>query len=370
MDRDKSKETKKSTSLLHKLTRRSTKVEPQQNHTETCGGPISGSVSAHSSPINQFRQTNIRRHSSTQNISSIDHQDILPAEHTENCIVKKTKYPNNRFSHQFSLCCSIDDKMATPPVSVRYNSIADGKDKKSTSYKELETKNHDQYTNGGGNLTTTIATVHTLPDTIDNCIGHAPDDKSKNEENGIKTNTSIKDKPKPVFNEYQSSIAMSACRSRLRQKLLPPGGNTEFTGEQHFSSPNISAGVTPEPVIAEPSEGNRSLSYDILTGVKRPASADSLAKQSLIAAQLLNLIPAEKVRERYEKYISSIFFIKRNSTPILFIFRNFVAGRLAVNSLFGAAELDKVLPSREIKIYVGTWNMNGQNPPKYVLYIS
>lgn len=41
-----------------------------------------------------------------------------------------------------------------------------------------------------------------------------------------------------------------------------------------------------------------------------------------------------------------------------------MAGRLAVNSLFGAAELDKVLPSREIKIYIGTWNMNGQNPPK------
>lgn len=44
--------------------------------------------------------------------------------------------------------------------------------------------------------------------------------------------------------------------------------------------------------------------------------------------------------------------------------RSYVAGRLAVNSLFGPAELDKVLPSREVKIYVGTWNMNGQNPPK------
>lgn len=41
-----------------------------------------------------------------------------------------------------------------------------------------------------------------------------------------------------------------------------------------------------------------------------------------------------------------------------------MAGRLAVNSLFGPGELDKVLPTREIKIYVCTWNMNGQSPPK------
>lgn len=50
--------------------------------------------------------------------------------------------------------------------------------------------------------------------------------------------------------------------------------------------------------------------------------------------------------------------------PLFQPIRSFMAGRLAVNSLFGPAELDKVLPSREIKIYICTWNMNGQNPPK------
>lgn len=39
-------------------------------------------------------------------------------------------------------------------------------------------------------------------------------------------------------------------------------------------------------------------------------------------------------------------------------------GRVAVNSLLGPAELEKVLPNREIKIFVGTWNMNGRSPPK------
>lgn len=40
------------------------------------------------------------------------------------------------------------------------------------------------------------------------------------------------------------------------------------------------------------------VSVERKSGVKRPASADSLAKQTLIAAQLFNLIPAERARER------------------------------------------------------------------------
>lgn len=45
-------------------------------------------------------------------------------------------------------------------------------------------------------------------------------------------------------------------------------------------------------------------------------------------------------------------------------YRNFLHGRIAANSLLGPVELEKVLPNRELKIFVGTWNMNGQNPPK------
>lgn len=41
-------------------------------------------------------------------------------------------------------------------------------------------------------------------------------------------------------------------------------------------------------------------------------------------------------------------------------FRNFLHGRIAANSLLGSLELERVLPQREVRIYIGTWNMNGQ----------
>lgn len=45
-------------------------------------------------------------------------------------------------------------------------------------------------------------------------------------------------------------------------------------------------------------------------------------------------------------------------------FRNYLYGRLASHSLLGAAELEHVFPDREVKIFVGSWNMNGQAPPR------
>lgn len=45
---------------------------------------------------------------------------------------------------------------------------------------------------------------------------------------------------------------------------------------------------------------------------------------------------------------------------ILFWYRNYLHGRIAGNSLLGAMELERVLHNREVRIYVGTWNMNGQ----------
>lgn len=356
MDRDKPKTThqdkQRTTSLLQILTRRSTKVEPQQQQLEqevplgrrVNDPPGTVSVSAHSSPVNQFR--NLRRHSSTQNISTIS-TSPPPTNNNSPTLVNtrqkngsanrqhnnnnSTNHQQNRFSHQFSLCCSVDDRSTAPtpppqPVSVRYNSITPSNDllppqMTSTTVPKSPPVVHQQ--NG-----ITIASVHkSPPDTVRSTAANSTDSNQTETAVGATSSSPVKEPIRPpVFNEYQKgtnhqSIAMSACRSRLRQKLLPPPGQltaADFGVESHFSSPNITVSgdvvdddddndinniarvsAAGETHSSADDNNGRSLSYDILTGVRRPTSADSLAKQSLIAAQLLNLIPAERVRERY-----------------------------------------------------------------------
>lgn len=128
-----------------------------------------------------------------------------------------------------------------------------------------------------------------------------------------------------TFNRYDDfdfpaghSIAMSACRSRLRERLLPPGHanhRTQSSNEQqqqqrrkqqqqqqneqqHCSFPDIvekSSNST-----SSEHRNSRSISCDLITNAKRTGKTESLAKNSLMAAQLinLNLIPTEVARER------------------------------------------------------------------------
>ncbi|KAJ0177156.1 hypothetical protein K1T71_007165 [Dendrolimus kikuchii] len=96
-------------------------------------------------------------------------------------------------------------------------------------------------------------------------------------------------------------------------------------------------------------ESDRSSSLDrkrrtkstITRSASRAGSTDSLARNTLLAAQVLRLIPTQEARQR-----------------------NYLYGRLASHSLLGAAELEHVFPDREVKVFVGTWNMNGQAPPR------
>ncbi|XP_071564424.1 inositol polyphosphate 5-phosphatase E isoform X2 [Temnothorax nylanderi] len=147
--------------------------------------------------------------------------------------------------------------------------------------------------------------------------------------------------------ENSSSGSLSPSISgQLRRRLLHRRSADNLivnspTNSMRHSSPDS---IKSAPIQHKP----RSTSHDALSKKKdryfcqtTGASMDSLAKQSLLAAQVLNLIPTQKARER-----------------------NFLHGRIAANSLLGPVELEKVLPNRELKIFIGTWNMNGQNPPK------
>lgn len=68
----------------------------------------------------------------------------------------------------------------------------------------------------------------------------------------------------------------------------------------------------------------------------------SVSHESILReAHALQLIPTIKVRQR-----------------------NYLHGKVSANSLLGINELYRMCPNREITIFVGTWNMNGQPAPK------
>ncbi|KAB0796202.1 hypothetical protein PPYR_10263 [Photinus pyralis] len=88
---------------------------------------------------------------------------------------------------------------------------------------------------------------------------------------------------------------------------------------------------------------DRSVSIDNVfrgNSAKSNSSMDSLARKALMAAQVLHLIPTVKARQR-----------------------NYLQGRVAANPLLGTVELERNFPTRDVTIFVGTWNMNGRGPP-------
>lgn len=147
-----------------------------------------------------------------------------------------------------------------------------------------------------------------------------------------------KERTLPPYESYPSPILLS-CRSRFRDRFLPPTSGYSSLRD-HNSTSDIPTTSTPiQPRRKSGSFDTIANSASTVDG--KAVTTDSLARQALMAAHVFHLIPTERARQR-----------------------NFLQGRSASNSLLGATELEKTCPNREITIFVGSWNMNGQSPPR------
>ncbi|XP_015172949.1 PREDICTED: 72 kDa inositol polyphosphate 5-phosphatase isoform X5 [Polistes dominula] len=237
-------------------------------------------------------------------------------------------------STKLSLCCAMTERSRTPPQSLTASRLSP------TTLSRTSVKSEVASINGK-----CLTDVIVEKQEVYSMYG---DQEAQESNTSKKVVMREKEQRKSTYTEDEnsSSGSMSPISMQLRQRLLHRRSVDNLvinspTNSMRHSSPESVKSV---PIQLKP----RSTSHDALSKKKdrkvptaTGESTDSLAKQALLAAQVLNLIPAQKARER-----------------------NFLHGRIAANSLLGPVELEKVLPNRELKIFVGTWNMNGQSPPK------
>ncbi|XP_017844552.2 LOW QUALITY PROTEIN: inositol polyphosphate 5-phosphatase E [Drosophila busckii] len=288
----------------------------------------------------------------------------------------KQRSPNhNRFSHQFSLCCKAEKKPMTPPVSVRYNSVPDAvvnagnvlrRDNLSLSWSMMDNSGSLHSSEGATSFQMTPRPSQ-RPRPSSECAS-APESpvaakaffeqcaatgSASSTQHSYCSPSNLSARSDAIHRTPIRPIAVSACKSRLRLKLYPPGQELpplnanesadtlkRATTPQHMSSPNIATQPDILDTAMKDPNGVRFMSHENMT-LHRQGSGSNLARQALMAAQALNLIPADKVRER-----------------------SYLDGRLGSSSLLGPSELSRVLPQKEVTIFVGTWNMNGHSPPK------
>uniref|UniRef100_A0A0A9YTE5 phosphoinositide 5-phosphatase n=2 Tax=Lygus hesperus TaxID=30085 RepID=A0A0A9YTE5_LYGHE len=261
-----------------------------------------------------------------------------------------------------SLCCAITEHSRTP-IHIQSRFRSDKKNKMGKK-KDKEALAANETPNG-------VVVVKPQETVTEVQVAQTPAVGSKKKSHirsfslsrGLFSATEKKDAEKPVADSPESTPGGRTPESSP-SPVARPGSRTRFLMTRR-SVDNIvasSSASSPLSVRSNPSPGdendsagggkkkkNRPSSLVVVSRRYQDkmgdsglnASMDSLARQSLLAAQVLNILPASKARER-----------------------NFLCGRVAANSLLGKVELERALPLREVSIYVATWNMNGQAPPQ------
>lgn len=152
--------------------------------------------------------------------------DNSPSKIHRNYLVNNNT--NTKISHQIGLCCSVDDRAGTPieKISVKYKSLPDIQ-LRNSSIKPL--------------VNTTIAQPistdndHTPADHTNDENSHCPISASTLDISKHSSNSNHSSKHREVAeNNWQNSIAVSACRSRFRQQILT--GSAETSNDNNLQT--------------------------------------------------------------------------------------------------------------------------------------
>ena len=289
------------------LIRRSTKVEPQNiPHNTSSDDSLVEHQPQYSEHQNVLdHQENIRKGNSNKNKKLLERNNTCPSLNVHNInnkssssqlkneLLKLTDTPN---VNRYSFCCTVDE----PKLLV--------------SSSEVPLLNGHLNSDSGIEATASNEEEPRTPSP-----SRVPSSARPLEVNNPVASHFVL----PPYESYPSPILLS-CRSRFREKFLPPAEPFNSLNDQHNSTPDIPTHSS--PLARSESRPKSSGSFDMIAfnnkkcakfsnnnnEQKTPITADSLAHSALMAAHVLHLIPTEKARQR-----------------------NFLQGRLASNSLLG-----------------------------------
>lgn len=238
----------------------------------------------------------------------------------------KHRSPNhNRFSHQFSLCCKSEKKPATPPVTVRYSSIVDDAFSVSSNQRLKDDALSLSCSAVEHNSLSSETNSMIVNKVVSSECASAPQSPVAAKSIYASPSKSSTQSSSPLSSGPIRPLEVSACRSRLRLKLYPAGYALQSVDAtvkpstskdsqvdlkrastpQHNSSPNIptqaemdiSALLKDAETIRQQNQ-HAAVRFRSHDNLQRQSSSSGLARQALMAAQMLSLIPTDQTRER------------------------------------------------------------------------